>query len=164
MKNVKYLVLTIMLSLILSSASFPQMGNRAPRDNNNMREMMIEKLQLTPEQEKTITALRLQHQEKLVDLNAELKKSELQKAKLLSGDVVNRNDLLNNAKEIGQIKEKIAAERINHQMDVYDNLDANQRLIWKDMMLKGNWMQKGMKDGIRNNMRGKMMNRPQMQK
>lgn len=163
MKNVKYLVLTIMLSLILSSVSFPQMGNKTPRDNN-MREMMIKKLQLTPEQEKTITALRLQHQEKLVDLNADLKKSELQKAKLLSGDVVNRNDLLNNAKEIGQIKEKIAAERINHQMDVYDNLDANQRLIWKDMMLKGDRMKKGMKDGIRNNMKDKMMNRPQMQK
>lgn len=163
MKNVKYLVLTIMLSLILSSASFPQMGNRTP-GNNNMREMMIIKLQLTPEQEKTITALRLQHQEKLIDLNADLKKSELQKAKLLSGDVVNRNDLLNNAKEIGQIKEKIAAERINHQMDVYDNLDANQRLIWKDMMLKGDRMKKGMKDGIRNNMKDKMMNRPQMQK
>ncbi|GEM_PF-1614778 len=163
MKNVKYLVLTIMLSLILSSASFPQMGNKTPRDNN-MREMMIKKLQLTPEQEKTITALRLQYQEKLVDLNADLKKSELQKAKLLSADVVNRNDLLNNAKEIGQIKEKIAAERINHQMDVYDNLDANQRLIWKDMMLKGDRMKKGMKDGIRNNMKDKMMNRQQMQK
>lgn len=160
MKNAKYLVLSILLTLFLSSASFSQMHERTSRDG--MRDMMIKKLQLTPEQEKKISDLRLQHQGRLIDLNAELKKRELQKEKILSGDVIDRNDMLNNAKEIGEIRNQIAAEKINHQMDVYENLDANQKQIWKDMMLKGGRMR--MKNDIKDKMQDRMMNREKMQK
>lgn len=162
MKNAKYLVLSILLTLFLSSASFSQMHERTSRDG--MRDMMIKKLQLTPEQEKKISDLRLQHQSRLIDLNAELKKRELQKEKLLSGDVIDRNDMLNNAKEIGEIRNQIAAEKINHQMDVYENLDANQKQIWKDMMLKGGRMKMRMKNDIKDKMQDRMMNREKMQK
>ncbi len=161
MKNAKYLVLSILLTLFLNSASFSQMHDRGSRDG--MRDMMIKKLQLTPEQEKKISDLRLQHQSRLIDLNAELKKQELQKEKLLSGDVIDRNDMLNNAKEIGEIRNQIAAERINHQMDVYENLDANQKQIWKDMMLKGGKMKMRMKNDMKDKMQDRMMNREKMQ-
>ena len=162
MKNAKYLVLSILLTLFWNSASFSQMHERASRDG--MRDMMIKKLQLTPEQEKKISDLRLQHQGRLIDLNAELKKTELQKEKLLSGDVIDRKDMLNNAKEIGEIRNQIAAERINHQMDVYENLDANQKQIWKDMMLKGGKMKMRMKNDMKDKMQDRMMNREKMQK
>lgn len=157
MKNLKYAVLSFMIILLLSSLSYPQMRDRDTRDG--MREMVKKKLQLTSEQEKKINDLRLIHKERLIDLTSELKKKELQKEKILSGDVIDRNQLIKITNEIGEIKNRIMTERINHQMDVYENLDANQKIIWKDMMLKGDRMKKEMMLGMRDNMKDKMMNR-----
>jgi Spy/CpxP family protein refolding chaperone len=123
------------------------------RGDKNMRgtrmEMMMKKLQLTDDQQKKISDIRLQHQERMIDLTSELKKKELQKEKILSGDQVQRNDLLKITSEIGEVKNKIAAERVNHQMDVYNLLDANQKQTWQKMMLN--------MDNMRYKMRGEMM-------
>lgn len=156
MKNLKLAVLSFMIILLLSSLSYPQMRDRSMRDGI---EMIKKKLQLNAEQEKKFNDLRLKHQERLIDLTSDLKKKELQREKTLSGDVIDRNELIKITNEIGEIKNKIMTEKINHQMDVYENLDANQKIIWKDMMLKGDRMKKGMMIGMRNNMKDKMMNR-----
>lgn len=156
MKNLKLAVLSFMIILLLSSLSYPQMRDRSMRDGI---EMIKKKLQLNAEQEKKFNDLRLKHQERLIDLTSDLKKKELQKEKTLSGDVIDRNELIKITNEIGEIKNRIMTEKINHQMDVYENLDANQKIIWKDMMLKGDRMKKGMMIGMRNNMKDKMMNR-----
>lgn len=150
MRNLKYIVLSIITILLLSSTGYSQMKDRGDRNLRGSRiEMMMKKLQLTDDQQKGFTDLRLQHQERMVDLTSELKKKQIQKEKILSGDVIQRSDLLKVTSEIGDIKNKIAAERVNHQMDVYNILDSNQRQTWQKMMLN--------MDRMKNNMRGKMM-------
>lgn len=159
MKNLKYVALSLLVVLLFNSVSYSQMKDRGNRDN--MREMIKNKLQLTPEQEKKITELKLQHQENLIDLTSALKKKELQKEKILSGDVIQRNDMINVTKEIEEIRGKIALERINHQMDVYDQLDAKQKEIWKDMQLKKDKMKMRIKDGIKDRMNDCMKDKMQ---
>ncbi len=150
MKNLKYFLFTIIIILLFNSFGYSQMRDRGDKDMRGTRmEMMMKKLQLTDDQQKKISDLRLQHQERMVDLTSELKKKELQKEKILSGDQVQRNDLLKITAEIGDVKNKIAAELVNHQMDVYNLLDANQKQTWQKMMLN--------MDNMRYKMRGEMM-------
>ncbi len=161
MKNLRYVFFPVIIILLVSSFGFSQMRQKGNWDSRGTRmEMMMKKLNLTDDQQKKITDLRLQHQERMIDLTSELKKKELQKEKILSGDQVRRSDLLNVTKEIGDIKNKISAERVNHQMDVYDLLDSNQRQTFQKMMLnmdKMNYKMRGMMmSGMKNKMQKKM--------
>jgi hypothetical protein len=103
-----------------------------------------EKLNLTDEQQNKIESLRLAHQEKMIKYKADLDLKELEIKKLKSGDKMSRSEMLRIAKEINVIKNEMALERVNHQMDVYDNLDAKQRTIWSEKTGKfGRNMKKG---------------------
>ena len=159
MKNLKIVVFSLLIAILFNPFSYSQMRQN-PR-SDGMRDMIKNKLQLTPEQEKTIAQLRLKHEQDLVDLTSSLKKKELEKEKILLGDVVKRDDILKVTKEIEEIKGKIGVERMNHQMDVYEQLDAKQKEIWKDMQLRKDKMKMRMKDGMRERMKNRTMDRMQ---
>jgi hypothetical protein len=151
------LLMSLFVIIILGSVSYAQMGEWGNR--SNMREMIKKKLQLTPEQEKKISELRLNHQERMIDLTAEIKKKELAKEKVLSSDLIQRDDMLKITKDIQDIKNQIEIENVNHQMDIYSLLDANQRQTWKDMMLKKDRMKFRMTDRMRSETRNGMNDR-----
>lgn len=112
----------------------------------------IQRLNLTDEQEKQITSKRLELKEILIDLNAELKKRELERDKLFTNEIISREQLLNITKEISEIKNKIASAKVNHSMDVYDILDADQKVVWREMQIK----KEKFRDGMKRNIIGKM--------
>ena len=154
MKNLKYLTISLVMVMLLGTFGFAQMRNLG--DRQDMRETMKKKLQLTDEQSKKIDQLRFNFQEKMIDLTSQLKKKELEREKIFSGDDINRADLVNNTKDTQNIKNQIGLEKINHQMDVYDNLNANQKQIWKDMQLKRDRMKHGMRNEMRDKVRERM--------
>ncbi len=154
MKYLKCAALSLILLISLSISSYPQMKERQRPEC--FRENIRKQLNLTPEQEKKISDLRLSHQERMIDLNSELEKKELQKEKILSNDQITRNDMLKITNEINEIRNRIDAERMNHEMDVYENLDNNQKMIWKDLQIKKNKMKDRMKDGVKDRMRDGM--------
>jgi hypothetical protein len=151
MKNLKFLAVSLVLVMLLGSFGFAQMRNRSER--SDMRDMMKKKLQLTDEQSKKIDQLRYNFQEKMIDLNAQLKKKELERKKMIAGDNFNRADLVNITKDIQDIRNNIGLEFVNHQMDVYDNLNGNQKQIFKDMILKMDRMKFKVKNQIRDKVR-----------
>lgn len=161
MKYLKCAALSLILLISLSISSYPQMRERQRFDG--FREKIKEQLNLTPEQEKKISELRLNHQERMIDLKSELEKKELQKEKILSNDQITRNDMLKITNEINEIRNRIDTERMNHEMDVYENLDNNQKIIWKDLQIKKDKMKDRMKDGVKNRMRDGMKKRMQNQ-
>jgi hypothetical protein len=162
MKNPKYVVLSLLIILFFSSVNFAQMRNDGKR--GDMREMIKKKLQLTADQEKKISEPRLNHQERIIDLTSQLKKKELEKEKILSGDAVQRDDMLRVTKEMQEVKNKIEAEKINHQMDIYEILDANQKQIWKDMQLRADKMKMHMRKGMKDRMQNRTKDRDNNQK
>ncbi len=161
MKYLKCATLSLILLLSISISSYPQMRERQRPDG--FREKIKEQLNLTPEQEKKISELRLNHQERMIDLKSELEKKELQKEKILSNDQITRNDMLKITNEINEIRNRIDTERMNQEMDVYENLDNNQKMIWKDLQIKKDKMKDRIKDGVKDRMRDGMKKRMQNQ-
>ena len=79
-------------------------------------------------------------------LQLSLKQKELELKKLKQNDNVSRNDLINLTKELSAIKNEIELAKINHQMDVYEYLDANQKKIWMEQKTKFGFMKDKMKN------------------
>lgn len=130
MKNLIVILTALFLITIVNQEMFSQ--KRGNWDKNNCRMNVKEKLNLTDEQQNKIESLRLAHQEKMIKYKADLDLKELEIKKLKSSDKMSRSEMLRIAKEINVIKNEMALERVNHQMDVYNNLDAKQRTIWSE--------------------------------
>lgn len=144
MKNLIVVLAILFLIALVNQEMFSQ--KREHRDGKDFRIDMKERLNLTEEQEDKIESLRIAHQEKMIKFKADLDLKELEIRKMKSSDKISRGEMIRIEKEINVIKNEMALERVNHQMDVYDNLDANQRKIWMDQQEKFGNMKHRMKD------------------
>ncbi|RPI69893.1 MAG: hypothetical protein EHM47_13100 [Ignavibacteriales bacterium] len=117
-------------------------------------ERPIEKLNLTEEQENKISDLRTNHQKKMTDYKAELEKAKIDMRDIRNSSGVSRNNLISAVEKMNDVKNKMAVERINHHMDVYELLNDEQKEIWRE--------QKPSRDhqgfGFRNKSNGKRFN------
>ena len=116
----------ILLTLSISSV-YAQ-----PMKKQNIRQNIYSKLNLTDEQQDKIEQLRINHQKKMVDLRADLEKSQLELKDLMIKGNYSRTDYLKIVQNIQKKKEVMATERANHQMDVYEILTPEQKEIWND--------------------------------
>ena len=132
MKNLIVVLTALILITVVNQEMFAQ--QRGNWNRNNCRMNIKEKLNLTDEQEDKIENLRLSHQEKMIKFKADLDLKELEIRKVKSSDKISRSEMIRIEKEINIIKNEMALERVNHQMDVYDILDANQRIIWSEKL------------------------------
>jgi hypothetical protein len=105
-----------------------------------------QQLNLSEDQEKKIEGLRLSQEETMIKLRSDLELKELEMRKLKSSDKLSRSEMINITKEISAVKNDMALTKTNHQMDVYDLLDENQRKIWLDKQEKIGHMKHKMKD------------------
>ena len=130
----KYLI--IMFSVLFAITVFnPEVYSqkRMHRNTKDLRIHLKVHLNLTEEQDKKIADLILSHQEAMIKFRSELDLKELEIRKLKSNDNWSRSDMINITKDISEIKNEMAMEKANHQMDIYDNLDENQRKLWAEM-------------------------------
>ncbi len=127
-----------LISVHLSAQGFE---NR-DRDMFNVRERIHEELNLTEEQESRIEELRFSHESTMIDLRAELEKKELALQELKSKSKYTRDEFLAATDEIIKVKNKIELTRANHQMDVYEILDPDQKEIWNKFSHRMNKMKK----------------------
>lgn len=144
MKNLIYVLVVLFAVSIVGQDTYSQKKNN--KRQNEYRKELNEKLNLTDEQEKKIQELRNSHQEAMIRFNADLDLKELELKKLKQNDDVSRNDLINLTKELSAIKNEIALAKVNHQMDVYENLDAKQKKIWMEQQSKLGFMKDKMKN------------------
>lgn len=131
MKTKFLLTLIAIFATGLFTSSFAQMERM--RMHEKMHNRMEEKLNLTDAQKSKVEELRTNHQKKMIDLKADLKKKEVELRALRISEKFNRNDLLKLTKEISDLRASIANERANHLMDIYELLDNNQKKIWREM-------------------------------
>lgn len=131
MKTKFLLALVTIFALSLFTDSFAQMERMKMRER--MRDRIEEKLNLTDSQKDKIEELRINHQKKMIDLKANLEKKKVELRALRNSDKLNRGELLKLTKEISDIKNSMAVEMANHQMDIYELLDNNQKQIWREM-------------------------------
>lgn len=130
--------LGILLSLSISSV-YAQ-----PMKRQNIRQNIYSKLNLTDEQQDKIEQLRINHQKKMVDLRADLEKSQLELKDLMIKGNYSRTDYLKIVQNIQKKREVMSTERANHQMDIYEILTPEQKEIWNNY--HGNFDGFGMKN------------------
>jgi Spy/CpxP family protein refolding chaperone len=147
MKKIIFVLAVIFAISFVTQDAYSQ--KRMHKQKNEFRKELKEKLNLSEEQEKKIHELRNLHQEVMIKYNADLDLKELELKKLKQNDNVSRNDMINLTKELSVIKNEIALAKVNHQMDVYDILDANQKKIWMEQQSKFGFMKDKMKNKMR---------------
>lgn len=131
MKTKFALIMIAILAITMSTEIFAQMRRTEMRER--MRERIVDQLNLTESQKTKLDELRTNHQKKMIDLRANLEKKIVELKAIRKSDKLNRSDFIKLTKEINEIRNAMAMERANHQMDIYEMLDDNQKKIWRDM-------------------------------
>jgi Spy/CpxP family protein refolding chaperone len=138
--------------VLFAAVSINQVGYSQKRDNPRSKDFRMDlksQLNLSEDQEKKIEALRLAQEESMIKLRSDLELKELEIRKLKSSDKFSRSEIINLTKEINSIKNNMALTRVNHQMDVYELLDENQKKIWLDKQDQFGNMRHRIKDKMR---------------
>ena len=127
MRTNMFIIITILSALVISEDFFAQ-EMRQERDRDQLK--IHQKLNLTDEQQEKVEVLKLAQQKQMIDLKANLEKKEVEMAELKNNGNYTREDFLSKTNEIISARNEIALSLANHQMDVYQLLDDNQKKEW----------------------------------
>ena len=145
------LIITALLSfLIVLAGAFTYAQRQKEVRKDNKHEKMIEKLNLTDQQQTQIEEFRFAHQEKMIDLKADAEKKKLGLKELQSTADFSRSDYIAKVEEIISAENKIKLGKANHHMDVYELLDAEQQETWNKMKMMKDCKHKKMKKHHKN--------------
>ena len=127
MRTRMFIILAILSALVISQYLFAQeMIQERHRDQLKIHQ----RLNLTDEQQEKVEILKLAHQKQMIDLKANLEKKEVEMAELKNKGNYTREEFLSKTNEIISARNEIALSLANHQMDVYQLLDDNQKKEW----------------------------------
>ena len=125
-----FTLIAIISALLVSQDLFAQ---EMIRERDRDRLQIHQKLNLTEEQQEKVDALKFDHQKEMIDLKANLEKKKVEMAELKNKVNYTREEFLNKVNEIISARNSIAISLANHQMDVYQILDDNQKKDWNKM-------------------------------
>jgi len=127
MRTRMFIILAILSALVISQYLFAQeMIQERHRDQLKIHH----RLNLTDEQQEKVEVLKLAHQKQMIDLKANVEKKEVEMAELKNKGNYTREEFLSKTNEIISARNEIALSLANHQMDVYQLLDDNQKKEW----------------------------------
>ena len=127
MRTKMFIIIAILSALVISQYLFAQEMTQE-RDRDQLK--IHQKLNLTEVQQEQVDALKFDHQKEMIDLKANLEKKEIEMAELKNKSNYTREEFLNKINEIISARNEIALSLANHQMDVYQLLDDNQKKEW----------------------------------
>lgn len=127
-------VLTLSLILFLSMMNFSDgySQQRERKFNKFKQDKVIDKLNLSDEQSNKISDLRTKHQKSMVDMKADMQKAMIDLKEVRKSNDLNRSKLVSATEKVSNIRNKMALEKANHQMDIFELLDADQKKIWQE--------------------------------
>ena len=128
MKSKIFVLIAIISVSLISQDLFAQ--EKIERQGDHNKSKIHQRLNLTQEQQEKVDALRFSHQKEMIDLNASLEKKEVEMAEMKNKGNYTRDEFLNKVNDIISAKNKIALSMANHEMDVYQLLDENQKKEW----------------------------------
>jgi len=128
MRTKMFIIIAILSALVISKDLFAQEMMVHKRDRDRLQ--IHQKLNLTDEQQEKVDALKFDHQKEMIDLKANLEKKEVEMAELKNKGNYSREEFLSKTNEIISVRNQIALSMANHQMDVYQILDDNQKKDW----------------------------------
>lgn len=138
MKSRIFLFTAILSLIFIAGNIFSQefRGRERDRDEMGIRDRIEEKLNLTDDQVNKIESLRLDNRKDMIGLRADVEKKEIELEELKNTINYSRDEYLKKVNEIISVKNNIDLARANHQMDIYQLLDENQKKEWNKMTHK----------------------------
>ncbi len=103
------------------------------RMTERMKDKIADKLNLTDEQNNSIDELKFRHQKAMIPLKASVKEKEVEMNELKFKGNYTREQFISKVREINEIRDKIEIAQAEHQMDVYDLLNDEQKATWNKM-------------------------------
>ncbi|MBV6419456.1 MAG: hypothetical protein DAHOPDDO_00676 [Ignavibacteriaceae bacterium] len=122
------IIAVIVVCIIISSQNI--FAQEMLQKKQQFRDQIHKQLNLTDDQQTKIDELKLAHKKEMIDLKANLDKKELALAELKNKGNYSREEFLNKINDVITARNKIAISFANHQMDVYEQLDENQKKEW----------------------------------
>jgi Spy/CpxP family protein refolding chaperone len=120
------IVLTIVLVLV--SNLFAQKS----KDRLMKKGFGIEKLNLTEDQKTKFDEIRFTHQEKVIDLKAQLRKNQLEIKRIFASNEINESEVINLTGRSNEIKADLKNSKVKMWFDVNKILNDDQKQIWKN--------------------------------
>ena len=136
-KNLICIVTIFVAFIVFSQFSFAQMGTNMGMNKHHKDfspRMMLDKLNLTEDQQAAVEKLHFNHQNEMIDLRANLEKKKLELKELKMNGNYSRSDFINKVKAINDVKSQIAIAKANHHMDIYELLTDEQKKMFNDEM------------------------------
>jgi Spy/CpxP family protein refolding chaperone len=127
------IIITLLSFLIVIAGAFTFAQKQRENRGENKHEQFMDKLNLTDQQKTQIEEIRFAHQKKMIDLRADAEKKELGLKELQSSGNFSRGDYIAGVEGKLSAVNKLALEKANHHMDVYELLDAEQQKTWNKM-------------------------------
>ncbi|MGM0577962.1 MAG: Spy/CpxP family protein refolding chaperone [Myxococcota bacterium] len=125
MKRIRTLTLTTLIAALVAAPAamaFGPGGQRGPRG-----ERLIEALDLTPDQQEAVEALRQQMRKEAEPLRKEMDAAREEMKQLWRVPELDRAAIQAKAAEIHAIHSQLRSLRLDHRLDVFEVLDAEQR-------------------------------------
>jgi len=145
----KFFIPVLVMVFTTGMIAQPEHGMGMGMGMGKRKAMIAAKLNLTADQEKKIEDLRTNHQKKMIDLKADMAKLHLEKKEMMNKGNFDRKSFLALEENIMKQRDAIEISRANHQMDVYEVLDAKQKEIWNKHPMQGPMGMRG--KGLRRN-------------
>jgi len=132
-------------------------GHRRMRPFHEKRESLIEKLNLTEDQESTMQKLRLDLEKKQTQTHSKVQMTRLELKELLLADKVDRAAMEKSIKSVSDLQHQLKMNWLNHWFAVREILSPEQQEVWKEHF---GAMGRGMPFG-RHEMRGMIRREPE---
>ncbi|MCX7797339.1 MAG: Spy/CpxP family protein refolding chaperone [Melioribacter sp.] len=95
-----------------------------------IKERLIDKLKLTPEQQKQFNELRNEHQKKMIDLRAQLQKNQLDIKNMLLQNKIDEKKLMDLVQSNNKLITEMRTSAINNWLAIYKILNDEQKELW----------------------------------
>ncbi len=139
------LLLLLVFSLPLWAQPMPEpdFPDDMPGPGMGPGKEMLEKLNLTPEQQKTFQEMRLKHQKEMLPLRTAVKAKELDLRGELMAENPNQSKINSIVDEIAKARGDIEKKQIAHRLEMRSKLTPEQKAIWdahKGRFMEGRMM------------------------
>lgn len=132
MKN-RIFTFTVLLAVMLFTAAAldAQPAKRGMR-GQRMGNCIANDLNLTADQQSKFDEIKTEHEKKMIDLRAELKKARLEMRTLMSADNSTEGDIKDQISKSAEIRKEMDNEKVDMYFSVMNILDDSQKGIWKN--------------------------------
>ncbi|MBU1098406.1 MAG: Spy/CpxP family protein refolding chaperone [Bacteroidetes bacterium] len=139
-KNLLFIsILLFVFSALVMAQPFEGKNNSR---NFDRKGRLIQQLNLTTEQQKKIDDLRFNHQNKMIELKAQLQKNKLEMGKTIKSGNLNKSDYLALVNKNNDLKSAMNTSRAEMFLNIYSLLDDEQKVKFTEMKgfqeLRGN--------------------------